>query len=44
MDARGFSGFLMRSAHRELQILALALLGAALLCGGGALVLGVLQT
>ena len=43
MDGRVLSGIFMRSAHRELQIVALACLAAAALSGGCALWLGVLQ-
>ena len=43
MDGRRLSGVLIRSAHRELQLVALACLVAAALSGGCALWLGVLQ-
>jgi len=40
MNGKAFSSGLLRSAHRELQIVALVILGAAMLSGGSALALG----
>jgi hypothetical protein len=40
MNGRAFSSRLLRSAHRELHIVALVTLGAAMLSGGSALALG----
>lgn len=42
MSGKGLSNSLARFAHRELQIAALVLIGAAVLSGGSALVLGLL--
>jgi len=43
MNTAGLSGSLMRFAHRELQVVALVFMGAAMLSGGGALFLGLLH-
>jgi hypothetical protein len=40
MNGKAFSSGLLWSAHRELQIVALVILGAAMLSGGSALALG----
>jgi len=40
MNGKALSSGLLRSAHRELQIVALVVLGAAMLSGGSALALG----